>query len=388
MINDEKIYNFRIGLLATGNELTEGDILNTNGQFIAQQLVEHGFVVGLHLITTDADEDIESALNFLLSAHDVVIIIGGLGPTSDDRTRYALSAIIGQELIFDEYTWQQLLLRYERIKLNPHPENRQQALFPKDARIIPNPNGTAAGCSVIYNNKIIYILPGPPNECLPMFEMRVLPELLPKKTVQHYKFKWLLLGVIESEIAALIDEAVKNHAVTTGYRIAYPYLEVKLYGSNEKAISSAAAEIKNIIAPYLISKTNQTATQLLNQVLSQFSGLITIIDEATGGHLQAILLTPEIYTKLKFNIHSNKKNHAGLFITISGLTEYWQGQILAGTTQIQLVFTKDRIEEEKIIKLPFRNAFVIKYAVEYIAYSILEYLSQHKLIDGSEYAST
>lgn len=382
------MHNFRIGLLATGNELTEGDILNTNGQIIAQQLVEHGFVVGLHLISTDADEDIKSALNFLLSRHDIVIIIGGLGPTSDDRTRYALSAVIGQDLLFDDHTWQQLLLRYERIKFNPRPENRQQALFPKDAIIIPNLNGTAAGCSVLYNNKIIYMLPGPPNECLPMFKMSILPQLLSKKTAQHYKFKWLLLGVIESEIAALLDEAVKNYAVTTGYRIAYPYLEVKLYGSNENTITLAAAEIKKIIAPYLMSNTNKTATQLLNQALSQFSGLITITDEVTGGHLQAALLTPEVYTKIKFGVHFNNKNQEGLLIAINGLTEYWQGHMLAGTTQIQLVFTKDNIREEKFIKLPVRNTFVIKYAVEYIAYSILEYLSHHKLVDGSEYAST
>ena len=73
------------------------------------------------------------------------------------------------------------------------------------------------------------MLPGPPKECLGLFENTVLPQLIQKYSPRnHNKLKWYLLGAVESDIAADVEEAVKNYSVITGYRIAYPYLEVKI----------------------------------------------------------------------------------------------------------------------------------------------------------------
>lgn len=247
----------RIGLLATGNEITEGDILNTDGQLIAQQLTSHGFVIGLHVITPDKDDDIANALHFLLQSHDVVIITGGLGPTSDDRTRNALSAVTKRELLFDEASWQLICERVQkRLGRAPHPSNRQQAYFPQGAVIIPNKNGTAAGCWMSYKEKqTIFMLPGPPRECLPMFTEVVLPQLL--NQISHgkkIKLSWKLKDVVESEIAALIDEAVKNYSVETGYRAHSPfYLEVKIYAVKNEQFEEMLSVVKAIITPYLLT---------------------------------------------------------------------------------------------------------------------------------------
>lgn len=244
----------RIALLATGNEITEGDILNTDGQLIAQILTANGFHIGLHVVAPDDDEDIKKALEFLLAEHQAVIMTGGLGPTSDDRTRNALSTVSERELEFDETSWQQICERVQkRLGREPHPSNRQQALFPKDATIIPNPNGTAAGCWLKHENKMIFMLPGPPKECLPMFETAVLPQLLQLKSPQKkIKYTWKLKDAVESEIAALIDEAVKNYPVQTGYRADSPYLEVKIYLSDESAKDELLEIIHKIISPYLV----------------------------------------------------------------------------------------------------------------------------------------
>lgn len=243
----------RIALLATGNELVEGDILNTNGQTIAQTLFHQGFSLGLHVIAADVEEDIELALEFLLKNHFVVIMTGGLGPTSDDRTRYALSKAIQKPLQFNEATWKFLCERsQQRYGHQPHDANRQQALFPEGSKILPNPHGSAAGCKLQLQNNLIYMLPGPPHECLTMFEDHVLPDLL-KQSIQQQRIKlsWRLHNAREGEMAAQIDEAIKNYPVTTGYRVDMPYLEVKIYTHKHEHYDEMVAVIEKIIAPYL-----------------------------------------------------------------------------------------------------------------------------------------
>lgn len=246
--------NSRVGLLATGNELTEGDILNTNGQTIAQALVQHGFEIGLHVVAADNDADLEAALTFLLPTHKAIILTGGLGPTSDDRTRQALSKVTHAELQFDETVWQNICERAQtRYGRQPHPANRQQALFPQGAVVLPNPEGSAAGCKMQYQNNLIYMLPGPPHECLPMFENFVLPDLITNIPHENrIKLSWQLQGALEGEIAALIDEAVKNYPVITGYRANKPYLEVKIYSYKHDKFDEMIIEIKKIISPYLV----------------------------------------------------------------------------------------------------------------------------------------
>lgn len=244
-----------IGFLATGNELVEGDILNTNGQAIAKILVEQGLTIGMHVVTSDRENEIAAGLNFLLEHHDTIIVIGGLGPTSDDRTRYVLSQVIDKKLIFDEVSWQNILARFAKINRvitqEMEPGNRQQALFPEKAIILPNDNGSAAGCFVEHQNKKIFMLPGPPAECLPMFEEFVLPKLLIDATDKIIKLRWLLTNAIESEIAERVDKALKDYPVTTGYRASKPDLEVKIYAPVTMDLSVVRNIVDKIVAPFL-----------------------------------------------------------------------------------------------------------------------------------------
>lgn len=365
---------FRIGLLATGNELTEGDILNTNGQVIAQTLTEQGISIGLHVITSDAEQDIENALHFLLQSHDTVIITGGLGPTSDDRTRYALSTVINKKLILDENTWQAISARLQKFGFAVHPDNRQQALFPEDAVIIPNNNGTAAGCCVTHAHKTIYMLPGPPGECLAMFHEHVLPTLLlNQKQAGKNKLVWRLLGVVESEIAAQIDALVKSYPVTTGYRVVYPYIDIKIYSEQHAQYNEMLTRITTLVTPHLVSNTAQSASELLIELIKRFSGVISIQDDATGGHLQAALTTPETFKKLYFV--DNNKHSSDLHIVITGLTEFWQQQPPNGKTSITLQFFVNQQKTERTVTLPYRNQNVVNYAAEYAALEIFRFLS-------------
>jgi len=366
-----------IGLLATGNELTEGDILNTNGQIIARQLTDAGLSIGMHAIVSDNEADIVKGLNFLLAEHSIIITIGGLGPTSDDRTRFALSKVLNKTLIFDETSWQNIVKRYQAlgIQVQPHPTNQQQALFPEGAVIIPNHNGTAAGCQVTHHNKLIYMLPGPPNECLTMFKEAVLPNLLKLQNTTVKKLKWRLLGVIESDIAAKVEEAVKNYPVVTGYRVDYPYLEVKIYTENPALIVAIQSKINAIFTEYTMIAADQSACELLKEAIINFPHTIVIEDQATHGQLQAQLSSPLTYQKLAFE-KINATPQTTVAILIAGLTEFWQGQTPQGHTKLNLQLNYQTLQETINLTIPFRNPLVVKYALEYIAREILNFLTK------------
>ncbi|MDF2691513.1 MAG: hicd [Gammaproteobacteria bacterium] len=200
----------RIGFLATGSELTTGEILNTNVQAMAQTLLEQGTEIGEHVIVDDREANILSGLEYLFRQHDAVIVSGGLGPTSDDRTRFAISRFCNQALEFNEASWQRIVDRLSKRNI-PIPENnRQQALFPHHATIFPNLNGTADGCFITCHNKLIFMLPGPPRECLPLFDQYVMPILKSHEFFSHRKlYRWKLMGASESAIAEQLEEIGK-----------------------------------------------------------------------------------------------------------------------------------------------------------------------------------
>lgn len=242
----------RIGLLATGSELVTGDILNTNGQTIAKTLVENGMWVGEHVVVDDTQSNLETCFQFLLGRHDAVITTGGLGPTSDDCTRDAIANITNCPLFFHEPSWQKIVARYEKRGLTIPEMNRQQAYFPKGARVLDNPNGTADAFILPYQNKLIFVLPGPPKECLPIFNDHVLPTLEKANfDTQLRLHRWQVTGIGESSIAEKLEAFGKPHQLQFGYRAHAPFVEIKLYLDASPQSEEIKAGVSKIVTPYL-----------------------------------------------------------------------------------------------------------------------------------------
>lgn len=357
----------KIALLATGDELTHGDIANSNAQDIAHLLVANGMEVGMHMVVSDSITDIKQAIAYLLETHQALIIIGGLGPTSDDLTRYALSDVTAAPLVFDNATWDTIVKRLQLFGYQTPPEsNRQQALFPEGATIIPNPNGTAAGCILQYSNKPIFMLPGPPKECLPLAQTVVLQELKQANFIQpHFYKKWLLFGVSEGQIAETLDKMVKPYDCKTGYRLFYPYIEFKLQSKNEKDFVALVPIIQNFLADYMIADGEKTASELLREYLNTLSFILRIQDKATGGLLEATIKTPQNIAHLNFNSQTCD-------IVIEGLEEYWQ-QIKTNQTTLHINFKNNKESKQ----IPFRGSRVKQYAVELICWELYKFLIGH-----------
>ena len=218
-----------IALLATGDELTHGDVSNTTGPCMAEALSSLGFSIGMHVMCGDKQRELVGAISFLAESHDVLIITGGLGPTSDDRTRFALSEYLDEPLVTHQEAWSHIKQRLISHHLPMDEGNQTQALFPEQSTLFSNPNGTALGCVHEHDARLFMLLPGPPHECMPMFQNYAIPYLKKTyKTSEKVCLKWQLIGVPEGKTAARLDEALKDMACQTGYRMNKPYLEFKV----------------------------------------------------------------------------------------------------------------------------------------------------------------
>lgn len=360
-----------VGLLATGDELTRGDVLETNNFYMADRLQSHQIQVGLHVTASDEQADIEAGMRFLLDHHDVLIVSGGLGPTSDDRTRFALAAVLHEELIFFENCWENIKTRLQKLNLSIPENNRLQCLFPKNAIIFANNNGTAAACQVSRRGKEIFLLPGPPSECYPIFEKNVLPVLIENHYAQHFFHQeWLLLNVSEGSIAQALDPLGQNSGCEIGYRVNYPYLEFKCRSQNEAALQTLIKKIIPIIEPFVVSTRKQKASAQLIDYIYNTKIHIHIQDNATGGLLSAMLLQPETYPFLEINTAKNDKNI--LAIEIKGLGDYWKKQ----ETLNPLVISIQEGGKEQVFQktVPFRKERTPLYAVEIACWIILQSL--------------
>lgn len=363
----------RIALLATGDEITCGDIVNTNSQVMAQQLTEAGLEIGFHLSCSDDLQDIYNAIEYLLGQHQVLIITGGLGPTSDDRTRFALAKVINKELQFHQPSWDWIIQRHKDLNIPVPESNRQQALFPEGAQVLNNANGSANACYYRDNDKWIFMLPGPPQECLPIFQNDVLPLLnqsIEKNPLE--KLKWQVFGLPEAMLAERMENLIADYACITGYRWHFPYIDFKIYLKDKKQKDKIIAIVDSALAEHIICPADQTAIEVLQHKLLSLSEKLLICDKATGGLLESNIHHPDNHPYLIFSDHSdqNIKNK----IIITGLEDYWQNRRDVKETILHLQYFTDSQQSQESFTIPYRHQRVRLYALELIAARITEWL--------------
>lgn len=360
-----------IAFLATGDEIVHGDTLNTNTQAMAHVLSSEGHPLGLHIACSDKEKDIVDCLNFLAQQHDVIIITGGLGPTTDDRTRFALGRFLNEPLIEFTDAVHHIETRLSRGKIALNAGNMQQALFPAQAKLLPNPNGSAMGCSGLWHKTQYFMLPGPPRECLPMFHDFVLPELTQLNRSSKQLIKWQLFGVAESEIAAVLEHALADLDCQTGYRLDVPYIEFKVKCRPEM-IRTVKDRVDPLVKAHLISQGDLKASAFLRQVILEKGVSTTILDEATGGQLEILLKHPGDQGLILFHHNSTAK----IEFHIQGLSEYWQQLPSDGKATLKLSYKHGHLQHSQSQSIPYRSQYVVHYAAEWLCYRMAQIIQQ------------
>ncbi|KGP62652.1 competence protein [Legionella norrlandica] len=360
-----------IGILATGDEIVHGDTLNTNAHYIAHALCSEGLPLGLHVACSDKEKDIIDSLNFLVERHDIIISIGGLGPTKDDITRFALAKFTQESLVQHAEALKHVENKANIAKISLNQGNLQQCLFPLHAKLFPNPYGTAMGCSYLWKGKIFILLPGPPRECLPMFNNYVLPLLLQTSHSHKQILRWRIFGLAESEIAQTLEDALDGLDCQTGYRLETPYIEFKVRCKNE-LVGKIKSIVEPILAPHIISPLEAKASDQLRDLILHINEPITIIDEATGGLLQSILVKPENHHLINFHNLRNTR----LYFHCNGLEDYWSQLSPKGTTKLIIHYSNQMQEGRETHEIPYRSPMVVHYAVEWLSFRLFHLINQ------------
>ena len=165
-------------ILAIGDEITSGQLLDTNSQWLSQRLEEMGVRVLYHATVGDELEPLAEVFRQAIGRADVVLATGGLGPTADDLTRDALSRATGRPLVLDPPSLEHIRRLFARRRRPMPPQNEIQAMFPTGTRVIPNPEGTAPGIALAVPREgrppcRLYCFPGVPAEMRQMWQETV-----------------------------------------------------------------------------------------------------------------------------------------------------------------------------------------------------------------------
>lgn len=361
----------KISFLATGNEIIEGEVQDTNGQYFAMSLCDKGAQIFQHVHVSDDKKEIATALRYLLEHSDVVITTGGLGPTSDDNTRFAVAEVTERELEFHEPSWEAIQARLAALNVKIVASNRQQALMPQHSDIYPNANGSAPACHVEWKGKHVFMLPGPPRECRPIFDDRVVSALQAFSFFdKHPRYQWTTLGLSEGEIGETIDAMAKPFGFETGYRWSYPYLVIKVMAKDKQPDQQALSKIDALLNPYCVSRQRKNALEVLEETLAPFSENIFLVDDINADMASPLVTHPNIVSMNKQSMPEK-----GLSFVVTSTPKISKELNKPGTIAFSSKgYVDQKLVYEDELMIPLRGKEVIHAARAYTAWQLARFV--------------
>ena len=305
MRNDEKSFDagvirsrlrpMRLEVINTGTELLLGNTINTHLAYLGEHLLPLGLRIGRQICIPDGDI-IREALIESFSRQDIVIVTGGLGPTSDDITREITAELLGQSLHEDAEVLARIKERLARRHKEINDQTRRQAQIPEGARILHNDFGTAPGlyfpaqsqCPVTGGpTPHLFLLPGPPRELMPMFQNAVVPllkEICTGKTRITDIRNFRLSGLGESEVSATVEPALMalGEDLEIGYCARMGEVVVRVLGSPEQ-MEAARNVVAASFPEQFFSATDQSMEETVIDLLRRFGRTVATAESCTGG---------------------------------------------------------------------------------------------------------
>lgn len=291
----------RACIIAVGTEMLTPLRVDTNSLFITERLNEIGIDVRLKLIVGDDVEELAELVRAALAWADVIAITGGLGPTEDDITRAAVARVLERPFTVDEAIVERIRERFVRRGLTMPEINRRQAMVPRGATVLPNPNGTAPGLWLEHGGTAIVLLPGPPREMKPMFDA-VVGERLAPRTGGAGLFRRVLrmTGRTESDVDA---DAQPIYGKWTSQRVPITTTILAVLGQIElhltayaagrveadAALDAAVALLRDGLGDSIYSVDGRPLESVVGDLLRAKGFTIAVAESCTGGLLASRL---------------------------------------------------------------------------------------------------
>ncbi len=287
-------------IIAVGTELLLGQVVNTNATFISEELASLGINVYYHSVVGDNPQRLEALLELADQRSDLIVLCGGLGPTDDDLTKQVTAAHVGQELVQDEWGYQNLMTFFEKRQRPMTENNLLQTLVFKEGLALKNTAGLAIG--IFYTSdqgKHYLLLPGPPSELRPMFYHEVVPLLQKNFQKEDYLISRVLrfYGIGESQLVTDLADLIEKQTNPTIAPYAKPNevtlrLTVKTADKKqgEEQLDELEEKIQQLVGDYFYGygEKNSLANVVI-ELLKEQGKTLTAAESLTAGAFQSAL---------------------------------------------------------------------------------------------------
>ncbi len=282
----------KVEIVAVGTELLTPDFQDTNSLRLTAGLNALGLPVSYRTIVGDDERDLIRVLRTALGRSRLVLCMGGLGPTEDDRTRETLAKVLRRKLVFRKEIRARIEERFRRRGLTMSASNLKQCYVIEGAEVLDNPNGTAPGQWLETKRSRIALLPGPPHEILPMFERDILPRLAGLGSGVSDRRVIRLTGLGESAMETRLKRfyALVPRSVTVTTLASPGELSIRLTYSGPGPGSTAGAvldrlerEIDRALGPWIYSRQGESLEEVVGALLRARGRTIACAESCTGG---------------------------------------------------------------------------------------------------------
>ena len=282
-------------IIAVGSEMLTPWRQDTNSLYLTEKLNEIGVTVAFKSIVGDRQRDLVGVIRNALARTDIVVVMGGLGPTEDDLTREAVAEALSLTMRRDAAQVAAIHARAALWRVPMPTNNHKQADVLQGATVLPNPNGSAPGqwLDVTFGGyrKLLVLLPGPPNECKPLFDAECLPRLRQVLPVRHIAKRTLRAAMIpESQadsILAPIYTAYTDIETTILAHAGDIQLTLLCAKSNaalaKQRVDELASRMEEALDDYLYSSGGESLEQIVLDYLGLRQATLAVAESCTGG---------------------------------------------------------------------------------------------------------
>jgi len=307
-------------IITIGDELLIGQTIDTNSAWIGAELSMAGFDVQRKVSVHDIRPDILNALTEVAGKSDVVIITGGLGPTSDDITKPALCEFFNTRLVmnYEVLAMVENMMRRRNFSMNEN--NRRQAEVPESCRVLTNAAGTAPGMWFEKERTIFISLPGVPAEMKYIMNQHVLPELKRMFKSQFIIHRNIMTyGAPEAKLAEMLEsfEAGLPEFVRLAYLPSYGIIKLRLTGTGndhvkiEESVEEQVTKLYSIIPELIYGENEESLEMVIGRLLRDKKKTLCTAESCTGGNI------------------------AHLITSVPGSSDYFKGSVVAYANSIK-----------------------------------------------------
>ncbi|WP_018292045.1 CinA family nicotinamide mononucleotide deamidase-related protein [Verrucomicrobium sp. 3C] len=274
-----------VELVSTGTELLLGEVTEAHLAFVGRELRSLGLRLERQTVVPDGAV-VQRILEDALFRSDLVIVTGGMGPTSDDNTREAAAAAIGRELEFQESVFLRIGSFCAAKGIGVVCGGiRRQAMVPKGAEVLWNSVGTAPGLFVQKGRLAMFLLPGPPRELVPMWRAAVVPWLRSRAERQEFIWRsWWVVGLTEWEVQKRVEEELRGLGLKEiGYCDRLGEVELRVGSADPSLLEHAGALVKERLGTALFGENGATLEGAVVELATRLGKTIATAESCTGG---------------------------------------------------------------------------------------------------------